>query len=81
MNLKEMRIRNFLSMAKLADKASVSLATVRDVEAGKHRPTLTTCRKLAAALGMSPDTIHECREIMETLLVKGKGAVKRVVRR
>ncbi len=81
MNLKETRIRNFLSIAKLADKANVSVATVRDVEAGKHRPTLTTCRKLAAALGMSPDAIHECREIMEALLAKGRSAVQRVVRR
>lgn len=81
MNLKEVRIRNFLSMAKLADKARVSVATIRDVEAGKHRPTLTTCRKLATAMGMSPDMIHECREIMDMLLEKGKGAVQRVIRR
>ena len=41
MNLKEARIRNFLSMAKLSDKAKVSVATIRDVEGGRHNPSLS----------------------------------------
>ena len=81
MNLKEARIRNFLSMAKLADKAKVSVATIRDVEAGRHHPSLTTCAKLAAALGMSPEAIAECQETMQRLLEKGNRIAKRVLRR
>jgi len=68
MKLKEARVSNFLSIAKLAEKAKVSVATVRDVESGKHKPSLTTCGKLAAALGMAPQEIDECRETMERSL-------------
>ena len=68
MKLREARVSNFLSMAKLAEKAKVSVATIRDVEVGKHRPSLTTCGKLATALGMPPQEIDECRETMERSL-------------
>ncbi len=80
MKLREARIQKFLTMAKLAQKAEVSVATVRDTEAGRHRPSLTTCGKLAAALGMSPEFIDECREMMERLLAMGRKAVTRVKR-
>ena len=68
MKLREARVSNFLSMAKLAEKAKVSVATIRDVETGKHKPSLTTCGKLAAALGTPPQEIDECRETMERSL-------------
>ena len=80
MNLKEARIRNFLSMAKLSDKAKVSVATIRDVEGGRHNPSLSTCAKLATALGMSPEAIAECQETMQRLLDKAKNVIKRVSR-
>ena len=70
MTLKEARVRGFLSMAKLAEKAGVSVATIRDVESGKHQPSLTTCGKLSAALEISPDEIDECRATMERSLGK-----------
>lgn len=78
MKLREARIQKFLSMAKLAQKAKVSVATIRDTEAGRHRPSLTTCGKLAAALGMAPEFIEECREMMERLLARGRKVVRRV---
>ena len=81
MNLREARIQKFLSMAKLAKKAKVSIATIRDTEAGRHRPSLTTCGKLGSALGMAPELIDECREMMERLLAKGQNVVKKVTRR
>ncbi len=81
LKLRDARIHKFLSMAKLAQKAKVSLATVRDTEAGRHRPSLTTCGKLAAALGMSPEFIDECREMMERLLARGRRVATRLTRR
>lgn len=65
MKLREARVRGFLSRAKLSEKAKVAVATIRDVEVGKHRPSLTTCTKLATALGIPPEEIDECRETME----------------
>jgi len=79
--LRDTRIQKFLSMAKLAEKAKLSLATIRDIEAGRHRPSLTTCGKLGSALGMSPEFIEECREMMERLLARGRKVVQRVTRR
>ena len=80
-DLKEARIRNFFSMAKLADKAKVSVATIRDVESGRQQPSLTTCAKLAAALSMSPEAIAECQETMQRLLEKGNKIAKRILRK
>ena len=70
MKLKEARVRNFLSMAKLAEKANISVATIRDVESGKHQPSLTTCGKLSAALEVPPEEIDECRATMERSLAE-----------
>ena len=68
MKLKEARIRAFLSMAKLAEKAGLSIATIRDIEAERHRPSLTTCGKLSTALEMKPEELDECRDTMERSL-------------
>ena len=76
MNLRETRVRKFLSMAKLAKKSKVSLSTVRDIEAGRHTPSLTTCGKLGRALRIRPEMIAECRAAME----KALGAIRRGLR-
>lgn len=68
MKLKEARVRKYFSMAELAKKAKVSLATIRDTEGGKRLPSLTTCRKLAEALETNPDEIDEFREALEKAL-------------
>ena len=62
MRLREIRVNRFHSMARLSRMADVSVSTIRDVEAGRHKPSLITCAKLAAALGMSAEEIDECRE-------------------
>jgi len=41
-----------ISQVDLAEKAEVSLATVKDIERGKGNPSLQTIRKLLAVLGM-----------------------------
>jgi DNA-binding XRE family transcriptional regulator len=66
-------------MAKLADQAGVSLATIRDVESGRRQPSLTTCGTFGAVLGMSPEGIDECKATMERLLAKGRQVVKRTM--
>ena len=73
MNLREARVRRFLSMAKLAQKSKVSLSTIRDAEAGRHTPSLATCEKLGRALGIRPEMIAECRAAME----KAFGTIRR----
>jgi DNA-binding XRE family transcriptional regulator len=62
MRLREIRVSRFLSMARLARMADISTSTIRDMEAGKHKPSDITCAKLAAALGISAGDIDECRE-------------------
>ena len=54
MGLRELRQQRVLSLRDLADKASVSKATIVNIEAGKIRPHPATIRKLAAALGIEP---------------------------
>jgi transcriptional regulator with XRE-family HTH domain len=68
MKLEEARLRRYLSMAKLAQLSGVSLSTIRDAEAGRHAPSLGTCRRLAEALEIDPDEIDECREAKERQL-------------
>ncbi len=41
-----------ISQVDLAEKAEVSLATVKDIERGKGNPSLHTIMKLLAVLGM-----------------------------
>ena len=68
MKLREARVRCTLSRAKLAEKAKVSKATIRDTESGKHMPSLNTCGKVAEALGLPPLEIDEFRARMERSL-------------
>ena len=50
--LKKRRIILNISQVDLAEKAEVSLATVKDIERGKGNPSLHTIMKLLAVLGM-----------------------------
>lgn len=50
--LKKRRMILNISQVDLAEKAEVSLATVKDIERGKGNPSLQTIRKLLAVLGM-----------------------------
>ncbi|MBP5649573.1 MAG: helix-turn-helix transcriptional regulator [Bacteroidales bacterium] len=50
--LKKRRMTLNISQVDLAEKAEVSLATVKDIERGKGNPSLQTIRKLLAVLGM-----------------------------
>ena len=45
--------------------ADVSVSTIRDIEAGRHKPSLITCAKLAVALEMPMEEIDECKEQAE----------------
>jgi DNA-binding XRE family transcriptional regulator len=64
---REIRVGRFLSMARLARLADVPVSTIRDIESGKHKPSMITCAKLAAALEMPAEQIDECREELEEL--------------
>lgn len=50
--LKKRRTILNISQVDLAEKADVSLATVKDIERGKGNPSLQTIGKLLAVLGM-----------------------------
>jgi transcriptional regulator with XRE-family HTH domain len=52
-------------MARLARLADVSVSTIRDIESGKHRPSMITYAKLASALDMPAEEIDECRQEIE----------------
>ncbi len=61
MKLKEARVGKFLTMAKLAEKAGVSLYTIRNIETGASIPTLSVAAKIAEALEIEPAEIDEFR--------------------
>lgn len=50
--LKKRRTILNISQLDLAEKAEVSLATVKDIERGKGNPSLQTVGKILAVLGM-----------------------------
>ena len=54
MALKELREARFITQRELAARAGVTQATIVRLEQGRHWPTFTTIRKLAAALGVEP---------------------------
>ncbi len=59
--LKAKRLEAALTQQELADKAGVSINTVGDLEKDPpaKRPTPTTVRKLAEALGIAPKVLVE----------------------
>jgi transcriptional regulator with XRE-family HTH domain len=51
------RERLFVTQEELAERTGVSRATISRIESGQQRPRISTIRKLAAALGVSPETL------------------------
>ena len=52
--LRQVRQAKFLSQRVLAKEAGVDHSTIHRLERGGQQATLTTIRKLAAALGVEP---------------------------
>lgn len=57
--LKELRDRASLSQMDLAEASGVSRATIADLERGKRPARPSTRRKLAKALGVTPQELGE----------------------
>lgn len=57
--LKEVREDKLLTMEELAAIAGISRATVSRIEAQKHRPHISTRRRIAKALKVRPKEITE----------------------
>ena len=55
--LRELRERAFLTQAELAEKSGVSEGTINRIELGRHSPRISTIRRLAQALGVSPEEL------------------------
>lgn len=56
--IRELRLRNFLSQAELAEKVGVGVLSVSRWENGKQRPQLRTIRKIAKVLKVDPKDIE-----------------------
>lgn len=52
--LRELRLRAYLTQEMLSEKAGVTISTISALEAGRENPRISTIRKLAAALDVSP---------------------------
>ena len=57
--LKEARTKRLLTQEELAEKASVSAATVVNIERNNQEPHFRTIRKLANALDVDPTSFLE----------------------
>jgi transcriptional regulator with XRE-family HTH domain len=55
--LREFRQRRLLTQTELAGKAGLTQKTISLLETGKAQPRVRTIRKLAAALGVRPETL------------------------
>jgi len=55
--LRRLRERQALSQRDLAAKAGVNVTTINHIEQGKQRPNPSTIRKLAGALGVTPEEL------------------------
>jgi transcriptional regulator with XRE-family HTH domain len=54
-NIRRLRELHALSQRELAAQAKLSVTTVNRIETGKHKPMPKTVRKLAGALGVTPE--------------------------
>jgi transcriptional regulator with XRE-family HTH domain len=60
MKLRELRVEQDLSQARLAARAGVDPSTVNQIERGARQPSPATLRKLAGALGVGiAELLHE----------------------
>lgn len=57
LRLREWRQRRLLTQVELAERIGVSVGTINRIERGVHRPRLSTIRRLAEALDLSPDDL------------------------
>lgn len=55
--LRSVRERLFVTQEELAQRTGMSRATISRIESGQQRPRISTVRKLAAALGVLPETL------------------------
>jgi transcriptional regulator with XRE-family HTH domain len=55
--LRSVRERLFVTQEELAERTGMSRATISRIESGQQRPRISTVRKLAAALGVAPETL------------------------
>lgn len=58
LTLEQHRIRAYLTIEELANKAGVSAKTVQRIQKG-NRPKLATIRKIASVLNVHPDEVVE----------------------
>ena len=56
-NVKRLRGKSGLTQSDLADKANMTQPQISYLERGEHRPQEGTVKKLAEALGVSPDEL------------------------
>ena len=68
MRLRMLRLYKAYSIRGLAIRAKLAETTVRNVEEEINPPSLTTCRKLAGALGVEPVEIDECADVIDQLI-------------
>ena len=62
--LDQWRRARLLTLRELAAKAGLSYRTLSYVQNGKQTPGFDTIRRLAAALGVEPEQIADCRVVM-----------------
>lgn len=51
MTLKQLRIKNLLSVRELSEKSGIPEVTIWRWERGEHKPNMASLRKLVAVLG------------------------------
>ncbi len=57
--LKELRQRAFLTQAELAEKSGIAETTINRLENERHGARVSTIRKLALSLGVSPHELTD----------------------
>lgn len=57
--LKELREKAFLTQADLASKSGVAEVTINRLEQGHHSARFSTIRRLAEALGVTPEDLAQ----------------------
>lgn len=74
MTLRELRLRRFMTLKDLAERAGVGVSTITAIESGRELPAMRTARKLADALEVEPGEIDEARAAQERAIQRGKEA-------
>lgn len=64
--LREIRLRRFMTQAELARAAGITEATVNRLEQGLNAARISTIRKLATTLNVSPDDLIDWSAASET---------------